>query len=652
MGRPPTKLSQHVGPQQIVAGVRSSGNGFAEADTDGDAELDFEEFLAVQSEAIRQANTIEEIRRWFDIVRGERDTITLTNFFQFSLSMAVKQANIVSKECSLFASFKGWDKDGSGFLDGKEWTDACEELGFGVEAHELFKSLDSDNSGGISSQELEAFLLQSASNGNRASQQLINTIAFSTSVDGVKAEAVHDTALPDTSSWVLKGKDAPALRHELRQLMKDKGIYVADLLRLFDKDSINDATVDDVEFHDAIRKLFGYKGPKWSIDALFASLDQDKSGAIGYDELFEFLRGRRHPLDARNKRVRDAAILPPHAAMSLESISWDVETLRILLKRMLERCKLAPCDLLSEWSKSLGSSEMISLTWREFKDAMQRMFTSHEELWKSELAHVTQQAYAEIISLWKGASGTHLTDCVDLVRLERWINRPTERPPRLEVVRRGAEAPPTQHIERLHKSRGGTPKRRTEVRTPTESARTMALASLGSLRNVRLAVSREETQRRVLRGVTMRDAIAASPSSPDDAHSQSTEFLDCGPLSQGQALGARTTQQTQLSRQGSPLLKMVSMPQTDRELKCQQDLSLEKATRLGLLSQRADQNADALMRSLPASRLMLSPRPSPLLTSTGLENHWAKEYHRKARGGGRSPTKLPSPRNLAPLLQP
>ena len=57
------------------------------------------------------------------------------------------------------------------------------------------------------------------------------------------------------------------------------------------QDRTNENTIDDMEFYDGIRTLFGYRGSKWVIDALFASIDTDHSGEISYDEMFEFLRG-------------------------------------------------------------------------------------------------------------------------------------------------------------------------------------------------------------------------------------------------------------------------------------------------------------------------------------------------------------------------
>ena len=79
----------------------------------------------------------------------------------------------------------------------------------------------------------------------------------------------------------------------------------------------------------------------------------DGSGSIGFDELFEFVRGRRHSLDERNKKVRTMRLEPPpNAPYTLEDVAWDEETLRLLLQKMLSRFGVGPSDLMRAWDKS------------------------------------------------------------------------------------------------------------------------------------------------------------------------------------------------------------------------------------------------------------------------------------------------------------
>lgn len=59
---------------------------------------------------------------------------------------------------------------------------------------------------------------------------------------------------------------------------------------------------------------------------VFDTIDTDRSGYIGFDEMFEFIRGRRHSLDRRSQRVKHLSIAPPPGAVwSLEDVEWEPE---------------------------------------------------------------------------------------------------------------------------------------------------------------------------------------------------------------------------------------------------------------------------------------------------------------------------------------
>jgi len=68
--------------------------------------------------------------------------------------------------------------------------------------------------------------------------------------------------------------------------------------QIFDHDAGNEMVIDDVEFASAMRDKFGYKGPSHALSQLFAFLDTDHGGAIGFDELVsdQRLSTARNPL--------------------------------------------------------------------------------------------------------------------------------------------------------------------------------------------------------------------------------------------------------------------------------------------------------------------------------------------------------------------
>ena len=77
----------------------------------------------------------------------------------------------------------------------------------------------------------------------------------------------------------------------------------------------------------------------------------DGDGLVSYDELFEFVRGRRHALDKRTRRARQLRVAPPPGAgYTLAEIAWDVDTLHWLIHGMLERAgPAASTDLMRLW---------------------------------------------------------------------------------------------------------------------------------------------------------------------------------------------------------------------------------------------------------------------------------------------------------------
>jgi alkylhydroperoxidase/carboxymuconolactone decarboxylase family protein YurZ len=120
---------------------------------------------------------------------------------------------------------------------------------------------------------------------------------------------------------------------------------VADIVKLFDDDNTGEMLIDDMEFHKAMKTRFGFRGMPWVLDEVFKSIDLDGSGEIGFDELFEFVRGRRHSLDRRTREVRCLA-LQTAKGYDLTDLDWDADQLRLQIKTALERRKLSTTDLI------------------------------------------------------------------------------------------------------------------------------------------------------------------------------------------------------------------------------------------------------------------------------------------------------------------
>ena len=110
----------------------------------------------------------------------------------------------------------------------------------------------------------------------------------------------------------------------------------------------------------AIRTLLPLKMPLpvWQLPSFLHSTFRTSflpAYCIQFDELFEFIRGRRHSLDRRNIRVRNLRLQPPEgsSAWTLDQLPWltmepaaGVEMLRKMLVQMLERGGASTVDFM------------------------------------------------------------------------------------------------------------------------------------------------------------------------------------------------------------------------------------------------------------------------------------------------------------------
>ena len=340
-----------------------------------------------------------------------------SEFFKWSLRNAANKHG----GATLKAVFEKYDRDGSGYVDATEFTAACQEMGYGGVAHQIFKSIDVNNSGSVSYHELSQTLEKDV-------PQALETKKLITSLIWGWDQGTKIERQIDTSRWVIQGRDARSVKHELRALLEESGYHVADILRLFDQDAGTEMTIDDVEFNYAMRKHFGYNGNSLVLSAVFKELDTDSSGYIGFDELYEFIRGHRHSLDERNKRVRGMKLTPPPgASFTLNEIRWDVETLRQMLLAMMSNCNLGPADVLKAWDKD-GSGFLEKF---EFREEVGQFFKGPilQAVWADEVEEVVDRAFDDankdvgsgrewVLSEQAGAAG------MDVIEMQRWFDQP------------------------------------------------------------------------------------------------------------------------------------------------------------------------------------------------------------------------------------
>lgn len=363
-------------------------------------------------------------------------------FFKYSIG----PASLEHGSAALDGVFKQFDKDGNGSLDFKELSDAADTIGMGGLANDIlnaFMQTDRDRSGGITYGEMLEELRRASRADSRTILLLTTLIWASESSRPEQSCKVLELA----KTWRIKSRDAPALHAELQKLLRDTGCHVADLLALFDHDALVTRSVDDVEFLAGL-KSFGYKGSAKVASDVFKMIDKSGDGQIGFDELFEFIRGRRHCLDRRNVQVRQMRLQPPPGVSSLENVVWDVETLRILLQQMLARYGVSIGELMSSWDRN-GDFTVQRL---EFLDGVRGFCSEYErvQLWEREVANVAMEAFTRINASPRGridAMSRHradvLNEAIECSELGRWLERPTLRPHSTQVITKRRE--PTAH---------------------------------------------------------------------------------------------------------------------------------------------------------------------------------------------------------------
>ena len=248
-----------------------------EADIDKDGSLDFEEYCGFIRNREEGEHTEEELRKRFNELDADGSgRIDMNEYLQWSLRDALARS-----ATRIVDLFRMWDEDKSGSIEKNEFFQAIKALGFKIEREDsdkIFRGLDADNSGTLELSELAEKL--KAGHGEeltkhqlqRAPTQKYSGRDAKCTRKNMNANYVtaHAAVLPETVK--LDSSSELTILAQLREVIQEHRVTLIDLFREWDDDG--NGGLDKKEFRRAIATL-GYEAPPSTIDAVFASIDDD-----------------------------------------------------------------------------------------------------------------------------------------------------------------------------------------------------------------------------------------------------------------------------------------------------------------------------------------------------------------------------------------
>lgn len=329
------KAKRAAASKNVAATMRRNALAFQEADVDGDQKLEFDEWVSMLPATMRERRTVDQLRQIFNVADLDGDgTISLDEFFLWTLSLAAMQGG-TSAETTL----QRFSKSGNGRLDELEFTKACEHLGMGEFAHELFAQLPKDASRTVSYRELLK-QIETAEH-SREMKNFVMAAAWEMST----ADAALVTRDDLTKGWSFDGHDAESARRALNALLHEKGVKLSSLFVKMDTDKNNQLSKE--EFFGAFRDVLGFEGPTRIMREIFNAIDSSADGVIGFEEFNAWLRGRRTMVLER--RLAAKSLTFHELLADGDDVEWDEPRLRFEIAKLISDSGTHPTDVFQRY---------------------------------------------------------------------------------------------------------------------------------------------------------------------------------------------------------------------------------------------------------------------------------------------------------------
>lgn len=381
---------------------------FAEADTDADSTLNFNDWCSLMRPLPGEEPRSEAtLLSWFELAcasgGGEAaskdgESVTFYDWLMLVLRCeAQRNRDEKGEGGSLLHLFRRFDKEGTNSLNPIEWGKAAEEIGFLRFATPLFIQLDRDELGTLEHQTLfDAAHTQAE---DETMKQLLTAMEDLVPTADRPKRIQIDAALNDA----LKALDASELRRNINQHLAACDARVSDLIILLaDRAMMN---LSAREWREAMQRL-GYKGSTKLLEQIFTEATKpdptqedelltassphnllkslhdkylrlgsgspggtlasatrrqrgtgSKSRCLNFDELYEWLHsGKRSCLDTRKvmaeldlSKLRFSLTVDKKGGepRDLKALDWSLEaTLRSELQRVCRDHDLSPSELM------------------------------------------------------------------------------------------------------------------------------------------------------------------------------------------------------------------------------------------------------------------------------------------------------------------